>query len=340
MYKIEKFNARKERNSSFELLRILAMFLVVCFHFSDHGVIVVENMQFSFNKFVLELARLGGGFGNCIFILICGYFMIDSKITKNKIIKLYTQVSFYSILLGILAIHLNLLELNFINIIKIIFPITYNQYWWFTVYFILILLIPYINKLIKSLSKTELKKLITTLLIIFSVIPTITNTNYLYNHLGFFINVYLIGAFIKKYKNDSSNLKDSIILTVVWLLSCIVLILICDFTKSSDIFKYVYPMQKTPILFLAISVFLLFKNIKIRNNKIINSISKTTFGIYLIHMNMYVWPIIWRNFFDNSVYFNRKCFPLVMIIECLIVFVICSLIDFLRIKIFSLFIKK
>ena len=334
MVKSELIN-KKERYSNYELLRILAMFSIICFHFSDHGVISVDSVPLSFNRIVLEILRIGGGFGNCIFVLLCGYFLVDSTIKKKKIIKLYSQVFFYSVILGLLAMYLGILPLSFENIKNIIFPITYNQYWWFSNYFILIILSPFLNKMIKKFNKKELMYLSIILFVICSILPTFINKNTFYSDLGFFINLYLIGAILKKVNfKKLENIKNCLFLSIVTLIICIISILICDKINFPDIYKYVWPMNKVPIVFLSISIFFLFKNLKIKTNKLINTAASTTFGIYLIHMNPYIWTIFWVKLFNNSVYFLKWYFPFVVLIQCIMVFILCGIIEYLRNKLF------
>lgn len=65
----------KIRNSSIELLRILAMIMIVSCHFATHG-------GFSFDVKIVSIPRLwwsfiemGGNLGVDIFVLISGYML-------------------------------------------------------------------------------------------------------------------------------------------------------------------------------------------------------------------------------------------------------------------------
>ena len=60
----------KERLSNFELLRILAMFAIILFHYSDHGCYDMTPFNSDNDNFIFQsLFRFGGGWGNCIFYL-------------------------------------------------------------------------------------------------------------------------------------------------------------------------------------------------------------------------------------------------------------------------------
>ena len=82
-----------------------------------------------------------------------------------------------------------------------------------------------------------------------------------------------------------------------------------------------------------LSSFMLFKNIKIKYNKIINTISATTFGVFLIHANgeaMRQW--LWKDVLDNVGMYDSPLMPLHAILSVIGVFVVCSLLDLLRIN--------
>lgn len=80
-------------------------------------------------------------------------------------------------------------------------------------------------------------------------------------------------------------------------------------------------------------MFLLFQSIDIGSNKYINIISRTTFGIYLLHDSAFVRQIIWHSVFqvDKNQYGSPYCF-LYAILTISIIFAICSICDLVRIK--------
>lgn len=84
----------------------------------------------------------------------------------------------------------------------------------------------------------------------------------------------------------------------------------------------------------SVEIFLGFKNLKLKYNKLINIISSTTLGIYLIHDNKLVREFLWKNYFKVYEHFkdtNLLTYSLKIII---LVFTICCILDFLRQKLF------
>ena len=58
---MKRVNAYKnEREQWIELLRIISMFWIIAFHFSDHGTIDMVTTPLSLNWVILAFFRLGG----------------------------------------------------------------------------------------------------------------------------------------------------------------------------------------------------------------------------------------------------------------------------------------
>ena len=83
-------------------------------------------------KVCLEL----GGVGNCLFVLLTGYFMVNSKITFAKTLRLWLQVLFYSIFGCIIYMGISN-EYRLSLVYYALFPVTNNVYWFFTTYILI-----------------------------------------------------------------------------------------------------------------------------------------------------------------------------------------------------------
>lgn len=98
---------KQKRYSNIELLRIIAMFMIIMHHYAIHGFSQME-LEYNKDKIVIDFFVLGGKVGVNLFIIISGYFMVDSKITLQKILKFMGQVWCYSVTIFVLFFSLSL----------------------------------------------------------------------------------------------------------------------------------------------------------------------------------------------------------------------------------------
>ena len=323
---------KKERLTNIELLRIIAMLMIVIFHIVFHcvnvqltgGDSVIKTSSSLFNHpvfykklFLLNSIMTWGSIGNVLFLIISGYFLVNLK-KKINIIKiskkLLLQLGFDSIVLVITSTLLY--KTNFIqSFIQLIDINSFNYLSWYVGYYFAVILLAYLF-LNKYLNKFSKKQYITFLIIIFAITQFVW-TNQLVNSISngitnglstLLIGVffYSIGGFIKKY-NPFKNIKVfSIILIIIIIYS---LIFISSYNiittrienylidPSNGISQSLMIFKNTNILTVIISIclFELFSRIKMKNIKFINYIASGTFMVYLIHDNQLfysLWGII------------------------------------------------
>ena len=170
---------KTRENSNFDLLKIICIALIIGHHFIYDAKIL--NLIDTSNIFY-NFLYIGGKFGTAIFSIITGYFMSERKFNWNKIITLMLRIEIYSYL-SIIIFHF-LLDFNIDknNLVKSFIPILSNKYWFATSYIILYFLIPYLNILIKNISKEKYTNLLVILTFLIVILPTV-GLNYLSNKI-------------------------------------------------------------------------------------------------------------------------------------------------------------
>ena len=90
------YTKKKERNSSFELLRMILMNLIVLHHilintYSLRKISICHSKKLILWKYIiLKIISNYGRFGNNVFIMISGYFSVSkTNFNKYKFIILY-----------------------------------------------------------------------------------------------------------------------------------------------------------------------------------------------------------------------------------------------------------
>ncbi len=333
---VNKKESEKKRELNFELLRIISMFLIVMYHFSDWGGVININDNIP-NKVVGCFLNIFGNLGVNLFVLISGYFLINSKFKFKKLLRLIAEVFFYSVILYVVCICLKVTTFSIKEFIRVIFPISYNMYWFATTYIGLYLISPFINKLLNTISRKEHKKLMYLLIILVSIIPTILiGAPFISSNLIWFVVLYIIAAYIQKYKINYDNNKKLLISIIAIFLIIFAISVIAavplKLGEEYESFTYFNKMNCLPMLALSMVIFMFFKNLKIPDNKIIPFISKATFGVYLIHINTHLRTYLFKSILKIQNYYNVNTLKLIgyILLSSLGIFVVCVLIDTLR----------
>lgn len=326
----------KKRELNLELLRIISMFIVIVFHFSDWGGLLKINTPYiSPDKLLGELINIGGSFGNDIFVLISGYFLINTKFKTKKLLKIVLEVFFYSMLMYGVCLLFGIVKYNIDDLRMSLFPITYNMYWFATTYVVMYLLSPYINFILNNINKKQHLTLIIILLILVSIIPSIfVDSKMFSDNLIRFIFLYITAAYIKKYV-PALNKKTTFGMATlggVLLFGISLLYTKLGFDKYITVYN---TMTTVPMLLLTISSFLFFRDLKIdNNNKIIPFFASSAFAVYLIHINRYFRVYLFNNILHIQDFYDSNTLLLAgyILIASIIIYISCSIIDFIRRK--------
>lgn len=327
-YNFEKNNAKKQ--TGIELLRVLAMLCIIMFHYTDHGTIDMTKVPLSFNWMVLALFRMGGGIGNCIFVLITGYLLYNKSFTLKRIIKLWMEVWCYSVGIGTICYLTGITSFSIKGLIKMVMPVTFNQYWYMSTYVILYFLMPFINTLIIYLNKKQHIYLICVSMFFFSFMPTFTKQIWISgaNNLLIFIVLYLTGAYIEKYgiKGFSQTINIFIVFfsgVLIWISEIVLK------KMGANPFYFSWGMNKFPIIFMAIFLFFIFVYWNPKLPNIVLSMASSVFGVYLLHIGkLHVW--IFGEIFDNSKTFYNWYMIIQLLAATFSIFIISVVIDKLR----------
>lgn len=347
----------KKRVSKFELMRIIAMFLIVLHHSIVHGVLDNKEqviLAHPTNAAISLILAMGGKIGVFIFVLITGYFMINSHISVKKVIKLWLPIFFWSVLLFFVFSSWQH-DLSLKSCIKSIFPIIFNQYWFMTVYFFMYCLIPFLNVVVKAINskkKTIYFCLLGLVLITSTYDSIFGGPGNVGSMLIDFCIIYCWGALLRQKKalNNVRLMGNNKIALIVTLSLNILIISIGIYAYSlTHILKFYsiaagFAVNPSSLLIVLISVelFIWIGSSNIGYHSWMNKIAAVAFGIYLISDNNYVRPWIWHTIFHMNDCISKS--PLLIIgytlLVSVIVFIVSALLEYCRKLIFSKFEDK
>jgi surface polysaccharide O-acyltransferase-like enzyme len=337
-----------KRNLGIDLLRIVSMFFIIILHILGQGGLLQASNRLTFKYEMLWLIEIIANCSVNCYALISGYVGYDSKFNISRYLNHWSIVVFYSIGFTIVFNFVLPGSVGLIDIFKSMFPVTFQQYWYFTSYTIVYFFAPCINKIVREFEKNTVFKYLVIALLSFSVIPTMFCKNVFGEAYGYsalwLCTLFMIGAYLKKYEITKKiemkiamlGFMGSVLFT--WMIKFLIENLSNTFLGNPKGGRILVEYNSPTILMAAICLVTLFQRFKINNylKKIIYLISPLSFSVYLIHTH----PQIWKFVFENRFKYVIEYSPL-KIVACIltiagIVFCVCIAIDCLRKVIFEL----
>lgn len=282
-----------ERESSFELLRLLCMFFILFLHVfgSSLNIIGISVSATVFESFFIVAV-------NC-FVLISGYFSINAG--WRSFVRLYVFcVSYYLLFAVIAALNITGAHSFGLSSLKRIalafFPFTHSGNWFLQVYFCLFLLSPILNQVSASLGKRKYVLCLAVLTVINvwmgfyadNPIPLNSNPNSNGYNIMSFIYLYFIGRYIYLHLPDSYKVKTYLTIYILCSLALSGLILLVARLRISDwyVLKLSSLNYNNPlILSSSVALFLVFKKLKFHSKKI-NWLASSGLAVYIIHTSV------------------------------------------------------
>lgn len=334
----------KERSSNLELYRILVMLLIVAHHYVvNSGLLDVMNQDvLSANTTFFSLFGAWGKTGINCFVLITGYFMCTSSITLRKFLKLLLWVLTYSVLITAVFIISGYTPNGVLRMIYEAIPLKSLNTGFTSCFIVFYLCIPFLNILLNNITKRQHQWLILLLFFIYTIhgsVPKLMSVSM--NYVSWFSVLYFIAAYLRLYPLKAENTKFWGSATLVSFAFSSIGILLLNHVQAKlgmdTRVQYSYMVVQDSNAFLAltngITSFMWFKSMKMRNSKFINTIAASAFGVLLIHANsntMRQW--LWKDIVDCAGHFDTPYYWLYAIGCVLAIYLVCTLIDYIRIK--------
>lgn len=332
-----------DRNYGIDLLRIVSMIFVPILHTLGNGGVLGASEVFSVNyelAWFLEVVAYCAV--NC-YALISGYVGYNSKFKYTNIVILYLQVIFYTIIITVIFFIFMPGSVGIKDIVKSMFPVGFNTYWYFTAYFCMFFFIPFLNCLLNSLDERMARKMIITIVIIFSIVPMLFNRDLFYTSSGYsalwLTLLYLIGGYIKKY-DIASKISQRTCLVIYCL--CIIVswteklgheLLTDKFLGETIFINYTSPTM----LLSSIVLILFFSQMTLGNKlcKFVSFFASVSFGVYLIHDAPLIREIFIKDTFAVYSTYNPVFMVVAVIGTAVGIWFVCSIIDKIRFHIFK-----
>lgn len=272
---MRQLSQNKERNSSLELLRILCLIGIVCMHSLSY---IWLDRRFM----VLSVAENSlFNIGVTCFVLISGYFGVRFSI--QRLLKVEVLALFGGIF-TLVVLYMNGMNIGFNELLKNIFPIITRKYWFLTGYVCVVLLSPFLNRLVSWLSQKQFLKLLLVGIFLFYILPTFFYFQIVEDSGKGLVNmivVYLLGRYLRLYPVSKSQ---KVWFGMEMLFLCLTIAANIAFILVTNRMELIFSRDNSVFILLqAVAVFHLFSNMQFFS-KAINRMAGFVFPVYILNM--------------------------------------------------------
>lgn len=299
------------RNSAFELLRIIAMFMIVW----GHCMLTTAQNREPYLGTLDNIGWFVGAFTVCavnLFFLLTGYFTNSKNFRVNRVILVWIKTIFYSI--GIYLI-VSLLNGTFAwkEFITFCFPIFMKKYWYMQTYIVLALLSPYIAYTLERLDKKKHTVLVAIMLLFFCLHETFIKVSMTLDQTqGYGIiwacTMLIVGNWLKHYGSDYVDKIPAVCWEIAYgIVSLLIFLsnyLIVKFDIASGITSRgnFYAYNSLTVFIQSLCLFCFFIKLSEKwgglRKKWINILGKNTLAVYLISSHPLLLSPLWTEILE------------------------------------------
>ncbi|HBA48118.1 MAG TPA: hypothetical protein DCZ91_10045 [Lachnospiraceae bacterium] len=301
---------KKGRMANLELLRCLAMMMVVIMHYLGKG-----NLLADLTEPQLTGTELAAWFLECfcivavnIYMFISGFFLCTSSFKVSRLIQLWLQVWVYSVGIGLLGALTGVMAGTDVDIhfmLTLLFPVSMGHYWFMTAYVFLYLLLPFVGTAVRRMDKRQLQAALALLLFAFCIIKSVLPVRFEMDGQGYdclwYLCVFVTAAYVRRF--GGGFLEKRRLGPVLYGGGCLLTFAVTLFLRRiylrsgslDTMLKFCMEYNHILPFLAAIGLFSVFYGIKIHGKAaaFINRVAPYTLGVYLLHENLglrYTWP--------------------------------------------------
>lgn len=323
------------RNSSIELLRIIAMFMILAHHFIVHNGYDVLKLPLGPERIFFQLVMAGGGkVGVVIFFSISAWFFLDKEQTIKSNLKrvwiMERELLFWSLILVTFYLVFDRADLGMKLMVKSVMPLSMGLWWYATAYAIFLALLPFLAKGLKALGRKYHLALASTVLVIWGLTSFIPGMIGISDGFFGFIYLFILISAYKWYLRPLS-IKQT------WALTAVGVGFVLLYTAASTVLGlfginkgiFITGDWKLPVVMIGFGMFLLFDRVTF-HSRIINRIAQSAFAVYLITDYAASEKLLWTRLFNLQDLYQQPLAILQILGILLAIYAICTLLDFIR----------
>ena len=334
---VESSKCKKPRKSNIELVRIVAMLMILVLHTRSSSTLTLYDRAVDVNVITQFIFQALSIIGVNLFILISGYFGI--RLSKTGVGKFVYQLYFFAVLsLTVLILANGTIEVGSRYYIKALFPVS-NTVWFVPCYLLLMLSSPILNAYIEQATS---KQLIVSLGLIYLFTYY---SGIVWNEFhgcsgyaaGWFVILYLTGATLRKTKHVHGKIgRYKWLLGYVLMTFLIVSVALLQYSipyGRSMLWSYECPL----VYFSSVCFFLFFVHWDLQFCRLVNRLAASSFAVLLFHIQPFShYGEVCQYINQHTIGFLTVCALIPCVLGC---YLLATVLDQVRIWTFTILVK-
>lgn len=307
--------------ANLELLRCVAMMMVVVLHYLGKGGLLGELTE-------VQLGGMGTAAwlleSFCIvavnvYMFLSGYFLCMSGFKISRLIQLWLQVWVYSVVFGLAGAAAGWLgETAFDThyLLTLLFPVTMEHYWFMTAYVFLYLLLPFVGMAVRKMTKQQLQVSLGLLLLVFclwkSILPARLETDAQGYDCLWYLCVFVAGAYLRRFGTGFLEKRGRSL--ALYGGGC--LLVFGGTMALRQVFLHTGSLERMLKMCLeynhllpfvaAVGLFGIFYKMQLKGRAaaVVNRVAPHALGVYLLHENLGL-RYAWQKWFGSETLISR-----------------------------------
>lgn len=341
-------SAKRERNLGIELLRIITTFSILVLHTQGMGGLL-DQLTFLSPKYeaAWALETL------CYYVIttygmISGYVGLNGRYRISNIVYLWLQVMFFSLVGNGIYMILDPSVRHSGTVFTMLFPTMTGQFWYFTAYLLVFLMMPLVKAGFEHLPKKILDFIFIAILVFLSTMDIIFNTNIFCVDEGYsatwLLASYFMGMYVKKFE-FGKNIKTKVLVGIFFLsmaltwLSKLAIDLFLGFDPANpEKGNRLLRLNSPTMVICSIALLLIFSRVNLGGKmaNVVRKLSPYLFGVYLTNCCPVVWMLVLKDRFAKYAEYPAPIMILLVLLITVAIFLGGVVVDGIRYIIFSL----
>ena len=315
-----------ERQSNIELLRILAMVMIVAHHFAVHSGLPIWSGHGA-NVFWAQFLCMQGKVGVDLFVLITGYFLVEKPGRMTSVLHLLIETAFYGVVLYLLFVAAGHATFDWQRLKSATYP---GGYWFIACYMALFAVSPFLGRMLRSLNEEQYRWLV-IVSVAYLTLSWLPGSGYFKGPLITFVVLFVIGGYFRRFSvAERFGWLWPVLLTAGAAVFLSAHAGYVDYAGRPGKFFSYSDIHHLPTIAISVGFFWLFAKMRLGYSPVVNRVAACTLGVYLIHDNAYVRPWLWHQAIHVAKHVRSDGFILWSIGMVLLVFAVCTAVEYGR----------